>query len=253
MSATLGAILKQLEPDWDIRIYERLSDIAQESSNPWNNAGTGHSALCELNYTPENAPTARSTSRAPSRSTSSSRCRGSSGRSSSTPAPSPSPRSFINPTPHMSFVWGESNVEYLRKRYEALKDHPLFAGMEYSEDARGHPPVGPAHDPRPPQVAEDRRDAHARRHRHRLRLAHPPAHGLPRRARRHDPPRAPRRQPHAPQGRPLGAQDAPRHRPHPREGDRALRVRRRGRRRAAPAAEVGHQGDPRLRRLPGER
>ncbi len=55
MSATLGAILKQLEPDWDIQIYERLSDIAQESSNPWNNAGTGHSALCELNYTPEKA------------------------------------------------------------------------------------------------------------------------------------------------------------------------------------------------------
>ncbi len=48
----------------------------------------------------------------------------------------PEPSAFINATPHMSFVWGEKNVEYLRKRFEALKDHPLFAGMEFSEDAR---------------------------------------------------------------------------------------------------------------------
>ena len=46
MSATLGALLKQLQPDWSIRVYEALNDVAQESSNPWNNAGTGHSALC---------------------------------------------------------------------------------------------------------------------------------------------------------------------------------------------------------------
>ena len=55
MSATLGTLLKQLEPTWDIQIVERLGDVALESSNPWNNAGTGHSALCELNYTPEKA------------------------------------------------------------------------------------------------------------------------------------------------------------------------------------------------------
>ncbi|WP_404853798.1 malate:quinone oxidoreductase, partial [Escherichia coli] len=51
MSATLGALLKVLEPTWTVRIYERLDAVAQESSNPWNNAGTGHAALCELNYT----------------------------------------------------------------------------------------------------------------------------------------------------------------------------------------------------------
>ncbi|MFZ2965290.1 MAG: malate:quinone oxidoreductase, partial [Rhodoglobus sp.] len=55
MSATLGAILKELQPDWSIQLFERLGDVAEESSNPWNNAGTGHSALCELNYTPERA------------------------------------------------------------------------------------------------------------------------------------------------------------------------------------------------------
>src|SRR5690554_3506647 len=53
MSATLGAILQQLQPDWTIQVFERLGEVAQESSNPWNNAGTGHAALCELNYTKE--------------------------------------------------------------------------------------------------------------------------------------------------------------------------------------------------------
>ncbi|MEO6115559.1 MAG: malate:quinone oxidoreductase, partial [Pseudolysinimonas sp.] len=55
MSATLGALLHELEPSWSITILERLGDVALESSSPWNNAGTGHSALCELNYTPEKA------------------------------------------------------------------------------------------------------------------------------------------------------------------------------------------------------
>jgi len=135
MSATLGTLLKQLQPDWDIQVYERLGETALESSNPWNNAGTGHSALCELNYTPE-------------------RPDGSIDIASAVKVNEqfqvsrqfwsflvdsgalPEPTAFINATPHMSFVWGESNVEYLRKRYEALKDHPLFRGMEYSEDAR---------------------------------------------------------------------------------------------------------------------
>lgn len=133
MSATLGALLKQLQPDWKIEIYEALSDVAKESSNPWNNAGTGHSALCELNYTPQKPD-------------------GSIDITSAVKVNEqfqvsrqfwshlvsegilPDPSSFINPVPHMSFVWGETNVAYLRKRHEALKDHPLFSGMEYSED-----------------------------------------------------------------------------------------------------------------------
>ncbi|MBR7503188.1 malate:quinone oxidoreductase, partial [Mycobacterium tuberculosis] len=55
MSATLGAMLTELQPEWDIRVYEKLDYVAKESSDPWNNAGTGHAALCELNYTPEDA------------------------------------------------------------------------------------------------------------------------------------------------------------------------------------------------------
>ncbi|CAN5369504.1 malate:quinone oxidoreductase [soil metagenome] len=134
MSATLGAFIKQLQPDWTIQIFERLGDVALESSNPWNNAGTGHSALCELNYTPQRAD-------------------GTIDISSAVKVNEqfqvsrqfwsylikndllPDPQAFINPVPHMSFVWGDENVEYLRKRHEALKDHPLFSGMEFSEDA----------------------------------------------------------------------------------------------------------------------
>ncbi|MDN6170533.1 MAG: malate:quinone oxidoreductase, partial [Micrococcaceae bacterium] len=52
MSATLGTLLKQLEPSWDVALFENLDQAGQEASDPWNNAGTGHSALCELNYSP---------------------------------------------------------------------------------------------------------------------------------------------------------------------------------------------------------
>ena len=135
MSATLGALLRQLQPDWDIQIYERLGDLALESSNPWNNAGTGHSALCELNYTPERADGTIDIASAVKVNEQFQVSRqfwsylvGSGAL--------PDPEAFINATPHMSFVWGETNVEYLRKRYEALKDHPLFQGMEFSTDAR---------------------------------------------------------------------------------------------------------------------
>ncbi len=134
MSATLGTMLQQLEPSWQIRIYERLGDVALESSNPWNNAGTGHAALCELNYTPErpdgtidiaNAVKINEQFQVSRQFWSYLVGQG----------VLPDPRAFLTATPHMSMVWGEANVEYLRKRYEALKDHPLFAGMEFSDDA----------------------------------------------------------------------------------------------------------------------
>ena len=135
MSATLGAILKELQPDWDIQIYERLGDVALESSSPWNNAGTGHSALCELNYTPERADGTIDIASAVKVNEQFQVSRQFWAYLVGTGA-LPDPKAFINATPHMSFVWGDDNVEYLRKRYEALKDHPLFQGMEYSEDAR---------------------------------------------------------------------------------------------------------------------
>ncbi|MFW6773474.1 malate:quinone oxidoreductase [Nocardioides sp. CPCC 205120] len=133
MSATLGSLLQQLEPEWDIKVLERLDSLAQESSDAWNNAGTGHSALCELNYTPEKADGSIDITSAVKVNEQFQLSRQfwtflvQSGRL-------PEPRAFITPTPHMSFVWGEKNVDYLRKRYDALCDHPLFSGMEFSDD-----------------------------------------------------------------------------------------------------------------------
>jgi malate dehydrogenase (quinone) len=135
MSATLGALLRQLQPDWDIQVYERLGDLALESSNPWNNAGTGHSALCELNYTPQRADGSIDIASAVKVNEQFQVSRQFWSHLVGIGA-LPDPQAFINATPHMSFVWGESNVDYLRKRYEALKDHPLFQGMEFSTDAR---------------------------------------------------------------------------------------------------------------------
>lgn len=133
MSATLGMLIKQLQPDWTIRVYERLGEVAQESSNPWNNAGTGHAALCELNYMPEAPDGTVEPSKAiaineqfqVSRQLWAHLVRA---------GELPEPGNFINSAPHMTFVRGTKNVEYLRKRYEALKDLPLFEGIEYSED-----------------------------------------------------------------------------------------------------------------------
>ncbi len=134
MSATLGTLLSQLEPTWKIAIFERLGDVARESSDPWNNAGTGHAALCELNYTPERPDGSIDIANAVKVNEQFQVSRQfwaylvSEGLL-------PEPTRFINPVPHMSFVWGADNVAYLKKRFEALKDHPLFAGLEYSEDA----------------------------------------------------------------------------------------------------------------------
>lgn len=133
MSATLGTFLSQLEPDWKIELFERLDIVAQESSNGWNNAGTGHSALAEMNYTPEKPNGEIDITKAIrideqfqlSRQFWAYLVR--SGLISE-------PSSFINSIPHVSFVWGEKNVQFLRKRYQALTTSPLFAAMEYSED-----------------------------------------------------------------------------------------------------------------------
>lgn len=132
MSATLGAILRELEPNWTQAIFERLDAPAQESSYPWNNAGTGHSALCELNYTPEKD-----------------------GKIDITKAVGINekfqlsrqfwahqvetgqlgdPKEFINPIPHVSLAQGEEQVRFLRHRYEVLSAQPLFPGMQFSDD-----------------------------------------------------------------------------------------------------------------------
>jgi malate dehydrogenase (quinone) len=133
MSATLGTLLKQLRPDWSIVLFERLDKVARESSDGWNNAGTGHAALCELNYTPERADGTIDVSRAikvneqfhVSRQFWASLVE---------QGILPNPKSFIRSVPHMSFVRGHEDVEFLQRRYDAMVREPLFAGMEYSAD-----------------------------------------------------------------------------------------------------------------------
>jgi malate dehydrogenase (quinone) len=133
MSATLGTLLQRLQPDWSIRIYERLGEVALESSNPWNNAGTGHAALCELNYTPERPDGTIDITSAVKVNEQWQLSRELWAHLVET-STIPDGSAFINSTPHMTFVRGEANVDYLRRRYEALKDHPLFAGMEFTDD-----------------------------------------------------------------------------------------------------------------------
>ncbi|RML60638.1 MULTISPECIES: malate dehydrogenase (quinone) [Pseudomonas syringae group] len=133
MSATLAVWLNELEPSWSMEMVERLDGVAEESSNGWNNAGTGHSALAELNYTPEDKNGNVDISKAIEINEAFQISRQFWSWQVKTGVLK-DPRSFINSTPHMSFVWGDNNIQFLRKRYAALQASPLFSGMQYSED-----------------------------------------------------------------------------------------------------------------------
>jgi malate dehydrogenase (quinone) len=135
MSATLAVILKELDPSLKIEIYEVLGSAAQESSNAWNNAGTGHAALCELNYTPEKSDGSIDISKALPVNTEFDLSRQLWAYLVKKGAIK-DPQSFIHPVPHFSFVRGSENVAFLRKRFEALSAHHLYHGMEYSADKK---------------------------------------------------------------------------------------------------------------------
>jgi malate dehydrogenase (quinone) len=133
MSATIGTLLKELEPDLSIAVFEKLPGAAQESSDAWNNAGTGHSAFCELNYTPQKDDGSVDVTKAVQIASAFEISREFwahlvEHRKFAEPA------QFIHPVPHMSFVRGPEDVSFLKRRYEALVSHPLFYGMKYSED-----------------------------------------------------------------------------------------------------------------------
>lgn len=135
MSATLATLIKKLEPEWNIMIFERGNEVGQESSNVWNNAGTGHEALCELNYTPEEEDGSINIDKAigifnqfqiskqfwseliKEKNIS-------------------EPEEFITPLPHISFVQGSKNKDFLEKRYKSLASLPAFESMEYTEDSK---------------------------------------------------------------------------------------------------------------------
>ncbi|MFG6118710.1 malate:quinone oxidoreductase [Thalassobacillus sp. B23F22_16] len=135
MSATLGSLLKELVPDWKVRVFEKLESAGEESSNVWNNAGTGHAALCELNYTHEKPDGSIDIQKAIkvneqfqvskqfwSHLVNSNLIR--------------NPRDFIVPLPHMSLVRGKENVEFLKRRFQTMSNNPLFRDMEFSDDPK---------------------------------------------------------------------------------------------------------------------
>ncbi|PPL04701.1 malate:quinone oxidoreductase [Parapedobacter indicus] len=133
MSATLGTLINELHPRASIEIFERLDEVAAESSDAWNNAGTGHSALCELNYTPQRPDGSVDITKAIKIAESFEQSKefwsylvanGLVDR----------PESFIRSIPHMSFVFGKENVAFLKRRFETMKEHHLFQGMDYTED-----------------------------------------------------------------------------------------------------------------------
>lgn len=133
MSATLGTLINELNPDINIEILERLDVVAAESSDAWNNAGTGHSALCELNYTPQQADGSVKIDKAI--------------KIAEQFEVSKqfwaylvekgiikNPEDFIRKVPHMSAVFGADDVQFLKTRFEAMTKETLFKGMEYTED-----------------------------------------------------------------------------------------------------------------------
>src|SRR5271168_3531939 len=134
MSATLGVFLRELEPSLRIEQFEALEAPALESSEAWNNAGTGHAANCELNYTPQRADGSVDISKALQVNTEFDLSRQLWAYLVQKGAIR-DPQSFIHPVPHFSFVRGLENRNFLRKRYGALSSHALYYGMQYSEDA----------------------------------------------------------------------------------------------------------------------
>jgi len=133
MSATLSILLKKINPAIKISVFEKLDKIGFESSNAFNNAGTGHSAFCELNYTPMNKDGVVNIDKAINIAKQFETSKEFWSYLVENNYVS-SPEKFLRPTPHMSFVWGEDDVNFLKKRYEKLSQHPLFKGMEFSED-----------------------------------------------------------------------------------------------------------------------
>jgi malate dehydrogenase (quinone) len=133
MSATLAVLLKELDPSLKIELHEVLGSAAQESSNAWNNAGTGHAALCELNYTPESGDGRIDISKALQVNTEFDLSRQFWSYLVKKGAIK-DPQSFLHAVPHMSFVRGAENRAFLKKRFEALSANHLYYGMEYSDD-----------------------------------------------------------------------------------------------------------------------
>jgi len=134
MSANLAALLKQLDPALRIQVYEATEGLAQEASDGWNNAGTGHAGLCELSYTPtygaDGEVDVRKAISIFNEFEHSLQFWGYAAAHGMLPEPS----SFINAVPHISFVHGAEWVDFLASRHRGLSRHHFFGEMEFTSD-----------------------------------------------------------------------------------------------------------------------
>lgn len=133
LSTTFGSMLKEIEPEWNVKLYERLDRPGIESSNERHNAGTGHAALCELNYTvqqPDGSIDIEKAKEINQEFEISKQYWGHLVREKYIE----NPEEFIRPLPHISFVRGKNNVKFLKDRYEAMRNFPMFDNIEYTED-----------------------------------------------------------------------------------------------------------------------
>lgn len=133
MSSTLAIMVKMLDPSRNIAIFERLDEVGLESSEAWNNAGTGHSGFCELNYTPEKSDGSIDITKAVNTLSQFERSKEfwsyliKNGLIDD-------PEKFIKSCPHHSWVTGQDDVDFLKKRYETMQKTPMFRNMKFSED-----------------------------------------------------------------------------------------------------------------------
>jgi malate dehydrogenase (quinone) len=134
MSANLGAMLKRLDLALSIQVYEVTGDLAQEASNGWNNAGTGHAGICELSYTPKREPDGTVDVRKVIEIFEQFEHSKQFWSYAVASGMVDNPREFINPVPHLSFVHGKEMVDFLRARHRGMAAHPFFEGIEFSTD-----------------------------------------------------------------------------------------------------------------------
>ena len=130
MSGTLALLLSEILPELKILIIEKLHTPGSESTGAFNNAGTGHAANCELNYTPldDNGDLkiekALSTNRAFEISMSLWASLYKTGKIDI--------KNFLQFIPHISFVTGSENISFLKKRFKTMSKYPEFSDMEFS-------------------------------------------------------------------------------------------------------------------------
>ena len=132
MSSTLAVLLHELEPDLRLLIVERLSSPGLESSSANNNAGTGHAANCELNYTPIQDDGSLSINKAFEINKSFEQSL--EFWASLAEKGKLTPKTFLNQLPHISLVFGDEDISLLKKRFSELSSHVAFAQMEFTQD-----------------------------------------------------------------------------------------------------------------------